>query len=240
VRLTRKKYRDKEERYLIEGENLIGEALSEEIDISALLIRDGTTFNGSDRVDTYIIEPGLFDSIAQTETSQGVLAVVAKKKFTVATLAEVNKRGINFIVLDRLQDPGNIGTIIRTAEGAGYGAVITVKGTADVYSPKVVRAAAGSVFRIPIVSVEDGRELRETVDRLGKRLAVTCLNNDKFYYDEDIRKDIALVIGNEGGGCSPDLINDADIRVMIPMKGKLDSLNASVAAGILMYEAMRQ
>ncbi|NLD10673.1 MAG: RNA methyltransferase, partial [Clostridiales bacterium] len=166
VRLTRKKYRDKEDRDLIEGENLIGEALSEGIDISALLMRDGTTFEVPDRVDTYIIEPGLFDSIAQTETSQGILAIVARNSYTVEELEKANEPGINYIVLDRLQDPGNIGTIIRTAEGAGYGAVITVKGTADVYSPKVVRAAAGSVFRIPIVSVEDGRELRETVDRL--------------------------------------------------------------------------
>lgn len=239
-RLAQKKYRDREERYLIEGENLIFDALEADTEIDYMIVREGTSYETDYDGDFYSLEPKLFDALAQTETSQGIMAVVKKKKFDADYLADINKDDSNFIVLDRLQDPGNIGTIIRTAEGAGYSGIICVKGTVDVYSPKVVRAAAGSVFRIPIVSVEDGRELQKLVSRLGKKLAVTCLNDDKYYFDVDIRKGIALVIGNEGGGCDPMLIEDADIKVTIPMKGKLESLNASVAAGILMYEAMRQ
>lgn len=239
-RLAQKKYRDKEGRYLIEGENLIREAVSNHVVIHDLLLREGSETEPYEKLDPYIIESRVFDAIAQTETSQGILAIVDKPGYTFSKLEEINTKSSNILVLDRLQDPGNIGTIIRTAEGAGYSAVIAIKGTADIYSPKVVRAAAGSVFRIPIVSVEDGRELQELVRKLGKKLAVTCLSNDRYYYDEELKEGIALVIGNEGGGCSQSLIDAADIKVMIPMMGKLESLNASVAAGILMYEAMRK
>ena len=102
----------------------------------------------------------LFDKLAQTETSQGILAVVRKPKMTAGDLAARIQDTDNVVVMDRLQDLGNIGTIIRTAEGAGYKAVITVKGTGDVFSPKTIRAAAGSVFRMPIVQVEDAAALR--------------------------------------------------------------------------------
>ena len=239
-RLAQKKYRDREGRYIIEGANLISDALDAGVDIDALLIREGSGYEEEFLRDGYILDEKMFELLAQTENSQGIMAMVRKNEYTVEQLIDINGPGSNFVVLDRLQDPGNIGTIIRTAEGAGYDGVICIKGTADVYSPKIVRAAAGSVFRIPIVSVEDGRELMELVAKLGKKLAVTCLNDDRYYFDVDIKKGVALVIGNEGGGCDPELIEKADIKVTIPMKGKLESLNASVAAGILMYEAMRQ
>lgn len=238
-RLTQKKYRDREKRYLVEGYNLVDEALKEGVELDAVILRAGEAERPDFPENTYVLERGLFDAVAQTETSQGIMAIVRKREFDAESLRKTDSGRDNYVVLDRLQDPGNIGTIIRTAEGAGYSGVICLKGTGDVYSPKVIRAAAGSVFRIPIVQVEDGRELRELVTALNKKLAVTCLNNDRYYFDEDISEGVALVIGNEGGGCSPELIKDADIRVMIPMKGKLESLNAAVAAGILMYESMR-
>jgi len=238
-RLSQKKYRDREKRYLVEGYNLVNEALSECAPLEAVILREGEPENADFPADTYVLRRDIFDAAAQTETSQGIMAIVRKPEYDREYLSSHDSGEDNYVVLDRLQDPGNIGTIIRTAEGAGYKAVICLKGTGDVYSPKVIRAAAGSVFRIPIVQVEDGRELRELVTALNKKLAVTCLNNDRFYFDEDISKGVALVIGNEGGGCSPELIENADIKVMIPMKGRLESLNAAVAAGILMYESMR-
>ena len=129
--------------------------------------------------------------------------------------------------------------MIRTAEGAGYEAVITVKGTGDVYGPKTIRAAAGSVFRIPIIQVGDNREIQELIRYLGKRLVVTSLDAETYYFNMDLSHDIALVIGNEGNGVSEELLELADDKIKIPMKGKLESLNASVAAGIVMYEAGR-
>lgn len=243
-KLSQKKYRDKEGRYLIEGFNLIEEAPRSELEYIILNGEAGFDVDSKDmesleEIQIYRIPAKLFEKIAQTETSQGIVAVVRKREFSFDALAGKCDRDSNIVVLDRLQDPGNIGTIIRTAEGAGYAAVITVKGTADIFSPKTIRAAAGSVFRIPIIHVEDNRELRELVDRLGKKLVVTSLMTDNNYFDVDLSKGCALVIGNEGNGVSEELMEMADIKVRIPMEGHLESLNASVAAGILMYEAQR-
>ncbi|MCI5721036.1 MAG: RNA methyltransferase [Firmicutes bacterium] len=247
LKLSRKKYRDREGLYVVEGENLVREALR----YSCV----DKIFVSSDRVNTYIeagildrepadnvfsVEDSLFEKLAQTETSQGILATVRKKEFSVEELTEEKKGNNNFVVLDRLQDPGNIGTIVRTSEGAGYSGVIVLRGTADVFSPKTVRAAAGSVFRNPIIHVEDNRELRKLCDRLGLKLVVTGFDTDKYYFDEDISRDTALVIGNEGNGVSDELMDMADVKIKIPMMGELESLNASVAAGILMYEVQRR
>lgn len=237
-KLSQKKHRDKEGLYLIEGENLIAEV--PEKDLVYVFFREGQERRIFDLRNQYIVAAQLFDKLAQTETSQGILAVVRKPQLTAEDLASHIQKGDNIVVLDRLQDPGNIGTIIRTAEGAGYKGVITVKGTGDVFSPKTIRAAAGSVFRMPILQVEDNAALRALIDKTGKKLVVTGFHTDKYYYDEDLSGDIALVIGNEGNGVSDELMAMADIVVKIPMDGQLESLNASVAAGILMYETKRK
>lgn len=236
-KLSQKKHRDRQGLYLIEGYNLIREAPSAEIQY--VILRKGEEAEGLPAEKVFVMEPALFDKLAQTETSQGIIAVMTKAAYTLEGLKERCGPGRNLVVLDRLQDPGNIGTIIRTAEGAGYAAVAAVKGTGDIYSPKTIRAAAGSVFRIPIIQVEDNRELRSLADSLGKALTVTSFDTDNYYYDVDLSGDIALVIGNEGNGVSEELLDMADIKVKIPMEGNLESLNASVAAGILMYEGCR-
>lgn len=239
-KLGQKKYRDQEGLYLIEGPNLIEEAVLNRADILYVISDSSKEWREIPGADNYIMDHRLFEKISQTETSQGILAAVKKRVYNQEQLMSAVKEGGNVLVLDRLQDPGNIGTIIRTAEGAGYSAIVAVKGTADIYSPKTVRAAAGSVFRIPIIHVEDNRELRGFADRFGKKLVVTSLDTDNYYYDVDLKKDTALVIGNEGNGVSPELIEMADVKIKIPMSGRLESLNASVAAGILMYEAARK
>ncbi|MBQ1228924.1 MAG: RNA methyltransferase, partial [Firmicutes bacterium] len=115
-----------------------------------------------------------------------------------------------------------------------------MKGTADIFSPKVVRSATGSLFRVPIVFAENNDELTEFVHNSGKKLVATCLDDSKFYYDEDLRENIALIVGNEGNGISPDLIDKSDVKIKIPMHGSIESLNASVAAAIIMYESVRK
>ena len=237
-KLSQKKYRDREGRYLIEGPNLIEEALLNGADTEYILFDELKEFETETRVPVYKVDHKLFEKLSQTETSQGILAVVKKTDHR-ENLKNIMKEGNNIVVLDRLQDPGNIGTIIRTAEGAGYSAVVVMKGTADIYSPKTIRAAAGSVFRIPIIHVQNNRELRSLADEYGKNLLVTSLQGDSYYYDINLKENVALVIGNEGNGVSDELIEMADIKVKIPMSGRLESLNASVAAGILMYEAVR-
>ena len=143
------------------------------------------------------------------------------------------------MVLDRLQDPGNIGTILRTADAAGYRLAVVMKGTADIFSPKVVRAATGSLFRMPVVFMDSNSELVEFTRAAGKKLVAACFDTERCYFDEDLTDNIALVIGNEGNGICKEIIESSDVKIKIPMHGNIESLNASVAAGILMYEAVR-
>ena len=148
--------------------------------------------------------------------------------------------GANILVLDRIQDPGNMGTMIRTAVAAGYGMIIAAKGTVDVYSPKVLRATAGMIFEIPIVYADSTEELADVLRASGRKIAVTDPAGGRPYYEEDLSRNTALVIGNEGNGVSDEVMALADIRVTLPMKGSIESLNAAVSAAILMYEAVRR
>ena len=237
--LTVRKYRDQSGRYLIEGENLLAEAVKNQAQIETVLVREGYERPIPPGLESklFLLDAKLFDRLAQTMTSQGILAVVVKDDHRKEDFLAAS--GGNFIVLDRLQDPGNIGTILRTADAAGYRLAILMKGTADVYSPKVVRAATGSLFRMPVVSMASAKELVEFTRAAGKKLTATCLDAARCYYEEDLTHDIALIIGNEGNGISQELIESSDIRIRIPMHGNIESLNAAVAAGVLMYEAVR-
>ena len=237
--LSMRKYRDQFGLYLIEGENLLAEAVKNHARIETVLLREGCQKSLPPQVAdrTFVLDAGILDKLAQTVTSQGILAIVAKEAARKEDF--INLPGSNFIVLDRLQDPGNIGTILRTADAAGYKLAILMKGTADVYAPKVVRAATGSLFRMPVVSMASAKELAEFTVAAGKKLTATCLDARRWYYDEDLTHDIALIIGNEGNGISRDLIESSDVQIKIPMQGNIESLNAAVAAGVLMYEAMR-
>ena len=236
--LSQKKYRDKLSCYLIEGENLIEEAVKNGAEIQTVLVREGYSgrFSGLEEV-AFALDERLFAQLAQTETSQGIIAIV--KKPQISREQFIDDAGGNFVVLDRLQDPGNIGTILRTADAAGYKLAVVMKGTADVFSPKVVRAATGSLFRMPVVFMDSEEELLEFTRAAGKKLVATCFDTDLYYYDVNLKDNIALIIGNEGNGISESLIRSSDVKIKIPMFGNIESLNASVAAGILMYEAVR-
>mgnify|MGYP002514363653 CR=1 FL=1 len=149
----------------------------------------------------------------------------------------------NFVVLDRLQDPGNIGTIIRTADAAGYKLVIAMKGTADIFSPKVVRSATGSLFRVPIAFMENNDELIDFCAKAKKKLTATCLDDSKFYYEEDLEDNIALIVGNEGNGISTPIRNLLNERLLIPsynLSDTAESLNVATATAIICSEFRRR
>jgi TrmH family RNA methyltransferase len=236
--LAQKKHRDKLALYLIEGENLVEEAVKNGAGIQTVLVREGYSgkLSGLEE-DAFELDARLFDKLAQTETSQGIIAIVNKPQISREQF--IGDAGGNFVVLDRLQDPGNIGTILRTADAAGYKLAVVMKGTADVFSPKVVRAATGSLFRMPVVFMDSEEELLEFTRAAGKKTVATCFDTDLYYYDVNLKENIALIIGNEGNGISESLIASSDVKIKIPMHGNIESLNASVAAGILMYEAVR-
>lgn len=240
TQLAAKKYRDKYGLYLIEGDNLISEAIKCNIEITAAFVREDYARISECAVpEPYILSKNLYDHIAQTETSQGIIAIVKKRNYTESEFFNHCKSG-NILVLDRLQDPGNIGTMVRTADAAGYKGVIVIKGTGDFFSPKVVRAAAGSLFRLPVLFIDTAAEALAVIKYQGKKIVSTCFEAGADYFNVDLKSDVALLIGNEGGGLSREWIEGADIKVKIPMEPDVDSLNAAIAAGILMYESKRQ
>lgn len=245
--LLQRKYRDRTGMYLIEGPNLVKDALLLGVPLEAIVVREGYLFEGRDfapcdmpkDVETVELAQQLFEELTGTEHSQGIMAIACRESLSAAEFFRRAGDDGNIVVLDRLQDPGNIGTIIRTADAAGYRGVVAIKGCSDIFSPKVVRAAAGSVFRVPVLIAETPEQAAGQLKKMGRRLIATCFDTDKRYYDIDMKRGIALIIGNEGNGISRELLELSDERVKIPMTGSIDSLNAAVAAGILMYEAQR-
>jgi len=240
LKLTKKKHRDETGKYLLEGVKPLENALSMGIEIESVFVSEDAdvSMNLPENV-TIQLERKLFESLSDTKTSQGVIAVVRKKSYSEKQFAELTSAGGNIAVMDRLQDPGNIGTIIRTAEAAGYKGIVMISGSGDVYAPKVVRAAAGSLFRMPVMFMPDAESAADMFRRLGKKIAVTSLEESVNCFEADLTSDIALVIGNEGRGVSESFMNCADIKVKIPMEGSIESLNAAVAAGILMYQSQK-
>ena len=241
-KLLMKKNRDQTGQYLIEGNNLLKEAIDNGVSILGIFLKDDYETKNSEflsteqtleSIPTYRLDGRLFDDLSDTTTSQGIIGIVKK------TEAKPFPNKGNIVVLDRLQDPGNIGTIIRTAEAAGYVGVAILKGSGDVYSSKVVRGAAGSLFRMPLFFFDTREEFLESKTASGRKLVATSLKAERYYYEEDIIRDIALIIGNEGAGIDPLLEEKCDVSIKIPMKGNMDSLNVAVAAGILMYESVR-
>ncbi|MDR1815126.1 MAG: RNA methyltransferase [Clostridiales Family XIII bacterium] len=236
-KLRTKSGRDKEGAFLVEGEKLIAEARGAGLVVRTVLRR------GTDVADV------LFDEIAQTVTPQGVLAIVEKPKAPIVILrggeAEVAGSGpLAVLVLDRIQDPGNVGTMIRTAYAAGFGAVWCVKGTADLWSDKVVRSAAGALFRFA-AGIREGLEAADVLQaaRATGLRVVVCEAGGVDYSEVRLAGDgggIALVVGNEGAGVSAALREDADLTVGIPMREGAESLNAAVSAALVMYEYRRQ
>lgn len=180
----------------------------------------------------------LFSRMSDTQAPQGILCVVSRPEYSLDQLLRAEKPLL--MVLENLQDPGNLGTIIRTGEGAGITGVIMNRDTVDVYNPKTIRATMGSVYRVPFVCEDD---LQETVKRLrasGIRTYAAHLGGEKNYDELSYGEGTAFMIGNEGNGLSEGLSALADGYLRIPMEGQVESLNASVAAALLMYEARRQ
>ena len=188
------------------------------------------------------VSSNVFKTMSDTVTPQGVLAVVHQRRFTLEDVLGISTGKVaHVVILETLQDPGNMGTIIRTAEGAGATGIIINCTSVDLYSPKVVRSTMGSIFRVPHVIVQD---LAETIHTLTDTYKVSVyaahLKGERYYDEMDFRKPSAFLIGNEGNGLSDEIAGLATSYLKIPMEGQLESLNAAVAASLLMYETHRQ
>jgi len=243
-KLKDKKYRDQENAYIIEGAKLIKEAIQENIKIKMVILCDGCSAENaidSDlkyeiaKYECICVSEKIFLGLTNVVNPQGILAVVEKNNNT----NEIDYNDNLFLILDDLQDPGNMGTILRTADSINLKQIIVSKGSADVYNPKVVRSTMGAIFRIKVIESDD---LSKTIKEMKKhkiKVAATSLQTDKSIYDINYEK-TAIVIGNEANGVSNEVLELADEKVKIPMPGKTESLNASVATAIILYEAMRK
>ncbi len=185
-----------------------------------------------------ILSDAVFQHVSDTKTPQGILCVVKQKDYQIESLLEVKKP--HFIVLDNLQDPGNLGTIVRTAEGAGVDAVFLSKDCVDIYNSKTIRSTMGSIYRVPTVYVEDVPQLLEQFREKGIKSYAAHLDGENTYDQEDYQGGTAILIGNEGNGLREEVSQKADVWVRIPMHGKVESLNAAIAASILMFEVSKQ
>jgi len=190
-----------------------------------------------------LVSDEVFRALSDTQAPQGVLALVKQSHYTldqVAVTAAEGKRPAHLMILETLQDPGNLGTILRAGEGAGVTGILMDSHTADIYNPKVVRSTMGSILRVPFVYVDDLGAALDALKKKGIRLFAAHLNGENTYDREDYCPDTGFLIGNEGNGLTEESAAKADTLVRIPMEGKVESLNAAVAASVLMFEAARQ
>ena len=182
----------------------------------------------------YVTEK-VFSVITDVTNPQGILAVIGKN----TDINEIDYNQNLFLVLDNIQDPGNMGTILRTADSINLKQIIVSKGTADCYNPKVVRSTMGAIFRVKVIECEDLKKVVKEMKKRKIKVYATDLQTDKSIYDVDYKKS-AIVIGNEANGVSKELLEIADEKIRIPMIGKTESLNAAVATGIILYEVVRK
>ena len=190
-----------------------------------------------DGVKYEFVSESVYKEISDTMTPQGVLAVVEQAKYSLEEMLKLDN-GL-YLVLENIQDPGNLGTILRMSEGAGVDGLILSKDTVDMYNSKVVRSTMGAIFRVPFVYVEDICETVELLKKQGITTYAAHLQGEDFY-NKDYRKSTCFFIGNEGNGLTEELTALADEKIKIPMCGQVESLNAATAATVLAYEGMRQ
>lgn len=238
--LCMKKYRDINEMFLLEGVRSIMDALSNGVELKMLFYSEAFDISGYVEFEKvkkkFMVSEKLFADISETKSPQGVIAIASRPQYYTE---EVVKTSSKLIVLEKVQDPGNMGTIIRTADAAGFDAVILVDGCTDVFGSKVVRSTMGSLFRIPICTVRSVEELGELLKGNGYNIFVTHLEGESLYGSIDYSAKNAFVFGNEGSGVSEKMVSLANKLIKIPMLGGAESLNVSIAAAIVMYEDVR-
>lgn len=229
-------------------EIIISESLYEEIILGGLIKNALLADNGKNLIDyvnegnsTTVVSDAVFKTVSETINPQGVVAVVAMPEYEILNeefLAQTyNKTGkIKLLILEDTADPGNLGTIMRTAEAAGVTGVIMGRGTVDIFNPKAVRSTMGSIFRLPFIYVEDVRETIRELKKYGISFYAAHLKGKQSYKDVKYSDKAGILIGNEARGLSPETAELADIYIIIPMQGKVESLNAAVAAALMMYE----
>ncbi len=239
AKLKIKKYREQSREFVVEGLVSCRMALDSGFSVSRFVMTQDFLDSGaaiSDILDHYpciLTTEKLFHPLSDTETPQGILAVVKMPA------VNIELAGTKYLCCDNVRDPGNVGTIIRTADAMGFDGVLLTEGSVDLYNPKVVRATMGSIFHIPVLE-HCGDGLLQNMKSAGFRLIASALTeNSVSLYGLDCSGKLLFIVGNEANGIRPCLLDMADTTVKIPMFGKAESFNVSVAAALLMSEAVR-
>lgn len=236
--LEKRSARRKEKCFVVEGPHLVEEAgerikfivYSENLPTVKQLEAKG--------IPAHKISRQQFAELSGVETPQGILAVVREFEYQFRDVLKGDKSLIVFCI--GVQDPGNLGTIIRSADAFGASGVILSKGTVDLYNPKVVRSTMGSIFHLPIFITDDEKETIELLKRKNVKIIATDTAAKKDCFAVDLKGPVAVLVGNEGAGLPEDIIKLADETVKIPMPGKAESLNVGVSTAIILYEVLRQ
>lgn len=247
IKLKKKKERSSKDLFIVEGMHLVEEALKvgsiDRVIFCPALMRDAEgrmLLNDLVRADVPLDETSvtLLKGLSSVESPQGIIASVKARDTDMSSLFDSTLPLI--VVACGIQDPGNLGTLIRTADAAGCSGVIVTNGTVDPFNEKVVRSTAGSIFHLNIVKYDDIIELVHSLKRRGIAVIATDAKSEKKYFDIDLKRPTAVIVGNEGQGLSEDIEKLCSESVSIPIIGKAESLNAAIAAALVLYEAVRQ
>ncbi|WP_124726973.1 TrmH family RNA methyltransferase [Staphylospora marina] len=245
-KLHSRKGRERNGTFLAEGEHLVREALAANLGTVSVMVRKDKLPTWKSLAEeaaakgarVYVLDEPLFDGIAETENPQGISAEVRFPVWDADLLISREGSG-TYLLLDRIQDPGNLGTLLRTALAAGVSGVWLGKGTVDAFNAKVLRSAMGAVFRLPLVH----EPLDVAMNKLkasGVTVVTTSPHAGRWHFDCDYPEKVAFLLGNEGQGVDPELAAKADVGVKIPMPGGTESLNVSVTGAVLLYERVRR
>ncbi len=243
-KLKDKKYRDELGVYVIEGIKVIEEAINENVEIEKIVICEDCTeasvipqklMYAIAKYNCIYVSKKVFEVLTDVVAPQGILAIVRRPEKN----EKIDYNAELILALDGIQDPGNLGTILRTADSVNLNQIIVTKNTADCYNPKVVRSTMGAILRIKIIETESLVNTLKEAKKNKFKIVATSLDTQNNIYDIDYNKKV-IVIGNEANGVTKEVQSMADNKVKIPMLGKTESLNASVATGIMLYEYVRQ
>lgn len=237
ISLNDKKTRMNAKRFIVEGYHLVNEASKTNL-LEAIISTDEKELKKINNVKRYLVNDAIINKIATTKNPQNILGIVKMLDHNITNLVQIIKENkTKLIMLDDVNDPGNLGTIIRTAAGLGYDGIIMSPNTVDLYNEKVIRSTQGVMFKIPIIKAN----LQEVIKMLKKEKVFcigTALTNAKDVKHITKKDKFAICLGNEAKGISKEVLDNMDENVKIAMKNDVESLNVSIAAGIIMYEMM--
>ena len=239
------KERRKDKVFLAEGIKMYEEAPEESVlevylssDVEGKLKDKEAIWEKLQRTGYETVSTEVFAKMSDTQTPQGILTVLKRPEYQLDEL--LTTQNPLFVILENLQDPGNLGTIMRTGEGAGVTGVIMSQGTVDIYNPKTIRSTMGSIYRVPFLYVDDLMDIMDKLHEKGIHTYAAHLKGETYYDTFSFCEPTAFLIGNEGNGLSKEIADKAESYLKIPMEGQLESLNAAVSAALLMYETHRQ